>query len=202
MLNRKSIIFAVIALLLLLLPCLVVAFASIDLNYSVVKQCGYLLMVLVCLLLPALFLRARTYFIVEGIFNFLLFPIELASIYLNKQSATPLFIQTILSTNWAEATELLISFWWAVLVVVLLWGVYLCVAAYIENVYIFPRSWRKRLAVACIFIGLSIYGAVGVVVWRCATVRTVSYIVADAHSKFWMKFEKIFPYNIYIGACK
>jgi glucan phosphoethanolaminetransferase (alkaline phosphatase superfamily) len=202
MLNRKSIILAVIATVLLLLPCLVVAFASIDLNYSVVKQCGYLLMVLVCLLLPALFLRARTYFIVEGIFNFLLFPIELASIYLNKQSATPLFIQTILSTNWAEATELLISFWWAVLVVVLLWVVYFCLVARIENVYIFSRSWRKRLAVVCIFIGLSVYGAVGVVVWRCATVRTVSYILSDTHSKFWMKFEKIFPYNIYIGVCK
>ncbi len=202
MLNRKSTILAAIALLLLLLPCLVVAFASIDLNYSIVKQCGYLLMVLVCLFLLALFLKARTYFIVEGIFNFLLFPIELSSLYLNKQSATPLFIQTILSTNWAEATELLISFWWAVLAVVLLWIAYFCLVARIDNVWIFSRLWRKRLAVACIFVFLSIYGAVGVVVWHYATVRTVSYILSETHSKFLMKFEKIFPYNIYIGVGK
>ncbi len=202
MLNRKFIILAVTAILLLLLPNLVVVCVSIDLNYSIVKQSGYLLMVLACLLLPTLFLKARAYFIIEGIANFLLFPIEMASIYLNKQSATPLFIQTILSTNRAEATELLTSFWWVALVVVLLWIVYFCVVSCIENVCIFPRSWRKKIALSCIFVFLSVYGAVGVLVWHYANVRTVSYIVAETHDKFWMKFEKIFPYNVYIGAYK
>ncbi len=199
MLNRKSILFSVLTLLLLLLPCLVTVFVSIDLNYSIVKQAGYLLLVLVCLLLPALILKARTYFLIEGICNFLLFPIEIAALYLNKQSATPLFIETILSTNWGEATELLSSFWWACLAVVLLWGIYFYLTAHIENTYLFPIAWRKRLLAACVVVCLSIYGAVGIVVWKYATVRTVSYIASNTHDKFWMKFEKVFPYNIYIG---
>ena len=58
---------------LLLLPIFYALFSAIDLEYSWLKKLAYLSVALVLLLIPAVFLKARTYFLVEGIFNFFLF---------------------------------------------------------------------------------------------------------------------------------
>ena len=61
---------------------------AIDLEGSLIMKIGYLGMVMVGLLLPALILKIRTYFIFEGFLSFLFMPIDIASLYLNKQSAS------------------------------------------------------------------------------------------------------------------
>ena len=61
--------------------------------------------------LPTLFVKARTYFIIVGIFNLLFFPIDIASLYLNRQSTSRAFLQNILYTDLQEAGELLASMW-------------------------------------------------------------------------------------------
>ena len=87
--KTKNIIRIVILFLLLLLPIFYAMVKAIDLESSLLKKIAYFGAVLSLLFLPALFFKTRTYFIIEGIFNFLLFPIDIASLYLNHQSPHP-----------------------------------------------------------------------------------------------------------------
>ena len=106
---------------LLLIPIIYALCAAIDLQYSWIKKIAYLLVVLGLLIIPALFLKARTYFIVEGVCNFLFFPIDVASLYLNGQPTSTFFLHNIFATNLSESVELVASMWPIALVVVLLW---------------------------------------------------------------------------------
>ena len=183
---------------LLFLPVFYAVFTASDLSYSLVKKTAYLGVVVVCLLLPALFLKARTYFIVEGIFNFLFFPIDIASLYLNRQSASAPFLQNIFHTNWQEAAELLHTLWPMCIGVMVLWIVYFVLAARVPNQYLIGATFRKVL------IGLTIIGFIGgvgamtVLLQRLHHERTVRDSLADAVGLVEMKFYKIYPYNLYI----
>ena len=57
--DYKQYIRFILLFCLLLLPNIATAFLSIDLNYSVIKQLGYLLIVFVLLLIPLLFLKTK-----------------------------------------------------------------------------------------------------------------------------------------------
>ena len=109
---------------LLLLPIFYSLCVAVDLEYSILKKVAYLWVVLLLLLLPALFLKSRAYFLIQGIFNFLFFPIDIASLYLNKQSTSSAFLQNILRTDIGEATELLVSLWPLCIVVGVLYVLY------------------------------------------------------------------------------
>ena len=80
---------------LLLVPAFYAMGTAIDLEYSWLKRAAYLLTVLTLLAIPALLLKARTYFLAEGILNFLFFPIDIASLHLNRQSTSTVFLQNI-----------------------------------------------------------------------------------------------------------
>ena len=97
--NTGNIIRIIVLFALLLLPVFYALFGAIDLEYSWLKKFAYLAVVGILLLLPALFLKARTYFMVEGVFNFLFFPIDIASLYLNKQSTSTAFLSNIFHTD-------------------------------------------------------------------------------------------------------
>ena len=101
----------VILFLLLLIPAFYAVFTAIDMEYSWLKKAAYMVVVIALLLLPALVFKAKTYFILEGIFNFFFFPIDIASLYLNRQSTSVPFLENILHTDLHEATELLASIW-------------------------------------------------------------------------------------------
>lgn len=188
-----------ILLLLLLLPNLCTIFFSIDLNYSFVKQVGYLLMVLTILVMPALFLKTRAYFVLLGIANFVFYPIELASLYLNRQSATPLFLHTILNTNQQEANELMQSFWWILIIVVCTWGIYIYISVTIPNVPIFNRQWKIRIGSMCMLVVGAIYASIFVLVYHTYSEGSSMSLIELTNDRFNQKFRKIFPCNIYIG---
>lgn len=71
--KTKNYIRIVILLLLLLIPIFYALFTAIDLEYSWLKKLAYLWVVIVMLLTPALFLKARTYFVIEGVSTFYFF---------------------------------------------------------------------------------------------------------------------------------
>lgn len=183
---------------LLLIPILFALFLAADLSYSWLKKIAYLGVVVVCLLLPALFLKARTYFIIEGIFNFLFFPIDIASLYLNKQSASAPFLQNIFQTNSHEAMELLASLWPACMGVVLLWMIYFFIAARVENRYMVGPTVRKVVIVTTIVLFAGGVGAMMFVLTRLHPERTMKDSLAEAVEMVEMKFYKIYPYNLYI----
>ena len=86
--NIRNTVRMVILTGLLLVPAFYAMGTAIDLEYSWLKRAAYLLTVLTLLAIPALLLKARTYFLAEGILNFLFFPIDIASLHLNRQSTS------------------------------------------------------------------------------------------------------------------
>lgn len=190
---RISILF-----LLLLLPIFYSLCVAVDLEYSIIKKIAYLWIVLILLLFPALFLKARTYFIVQGIFNFLFFPIDIASLYLNKQSTSLAFLQNILRTDIQEASELLISLWPLCSVVGILYIIYFVFAFRVENKSLIPQKLRKILVISAavaVFAGLTVFTIYGRMRDKTASVTNLIY---DAIDLSYMKLYKIFPYNLYV----
>lgn len=184
--------------LLLLLPTNFALCTAIDLEYSLLKKIAYLLVVLVLLLLPATFLKTRTYFIVEGIFNFFLFPIDVVSLYLNRQSTSLPFLENILHTDLNEAGELLTSMWMFCVVVVILWIVYFVLAARVKNFYLFSSTIRN-----CIWISgaiLTIGGIITYTVYGRMRNKDMSAckLILNAVDISFMKLYKIHPYNLYL----
>ena len=196
--KTKNIIRIALLFALLLLPIFYALGNAIDIEYSLIKKLAYLVVVVVLLLVPATFLKARTYFIVEGIGNFLFFPIDIASLYLNRQSTSTVFLQNIFNTDRHEASELIMSVWPLCLIVIALWVLYFVLAFRMENKYMMSSILRKVL-----LISLPILFVVGIIALSISiklrkSERTFSNIVPDAAGLVWMKLYKIYPYNLYL----
>jgi glucan phosphoethanolaminetransferase (alkaline phosphatase superfamily) len=101
-------------------------------------------------LLPFLFLKARTFFLVQGFFV-LLSPFEIGHIYLNRMPATSAFLLSIVDTNWDESTELLTSIKVPILLLLLLWFFYFFIAIKKVDNSRFIRSKKVVIASAIVF---------------------------------------------------
>ena len=184
---------------LLLLPIFYSLCVAVDLEYSILKKCAYFWVVLLLLLLPAIFLKTRAYFLLQGIFNFLFFPIDIASLYLNKKSASVAFIQNILRTDIAEATELLVSLWPLCALLAVLYTIYFVLAFKVENKYLFSKKLRKYIlisAVLAVASGISVFTIYGAI--RNLNRSIVGEISGAIHNCY-IKLYKIYPYNLYLG---
>lgn len=194
----KNIIRIAVLFVLLLLPIFVALFTAVDLEYSLPKKIAYLMVVCLLLALPATFLKARVYFIVEGVLNFLFFPIDIASLYLNRQSCSTAFLQNIFHTDWHEAVELVASMWPIALAIVLLWVLYFLLAARVENTMLLPKKVRR-----IVYIGIPIAFLAGLIAMmihlkRVHSERSVASTIVDAVGLVEMKLYKIYPYNLYL----
>ena len=184
---------------LLLLPIFYSLCVAVDLEYSILKKVAYLWVVLLLLLLPALFLKARAYFLIQGIFNFLFFPIDIASLYLNKQSTSSAFLQNILRTDIGEATELLVSLWPLCIVVGVLYVLYFVLAFKVENQYLVPKKLRKVIlisAVLAVVTGVTVFTIYGKTRHKN---RSILNEMSNAVQFCYIKLYKIYPYNLYLG---
>ena len=200
--NIKDIIRIISLFILLLIPNIYALFMAVDLEGSWIMKIGYMGMVVVGLLLPALILKTRTYFIFEGLFSFLFMPIDIASLYLNKQSASKLFLNSILNTNISEAIELLQSIWQIVLIVILLWSIYIYLCIHIPNQPFFSQKMRYWGFATVIGITLTTYIALSLLISKINPNFTTPEVMSQTLDKFGMKFLKIYPYNLYINAGK
>ena len=195
---NKNAIKVCVLFILLLIPSIYAVYNAIDLEYSFIKKIVYLFVVIILLLIPALFLKARTYFIVEGICNFLFFPIDIASLYLNRQSTSTAFLMNIIHTDIHESLELISSFLPLCIVIVSLWIVYFVIAVHIDNQHILPPSIRYT-----ILGGGALVFVVGLI-FMATIMRPVSHgtnMVETIHNSIglmWKKMYKIYPYNLYI----
>lgn len=189
-----------ICMLISLLPNIACMILSTDINYSWIKEVGYLIVVLICFLLPMTFLKRRTYFIVEGILGLFWGGIEIASLYLNGMTVSPHFMAIIFETNRIEATELLSSVCPLLIIVIGTWIVYWWLVVKMENDYILPSVLRKIT-----WICLPILAILGVV---CSLFllpnRSNDCYPKDnlliAMDKTAMKFQKIYPWDIYLAS--
>ena len=196
--KAKQILIITALTFLLLIPIFCALVLAIDLEYSWLKKIAYFVVVLTLLAIPALFLKARTYFLVEGIFNFLFFPIDIASLYLNHQSTSRVFLKNIYATNPSEALELLGAMWYMVCIVVVLWVVYFWLVSRVENRHLLPRKATKGIL---IFAGtIFILGLLGMMAYtyRGSTNKSFKFVVVKSIDLVWTKLYKIYPYNLYI----
>lgn len=201
-LSKKNIICIALLFMLLLIPNICALFMAADMEGSWVMKIGYMGMVAICLLIPALIFKARTYFIIEGILNFLFMPIDIGSLYLNKQSASKLFLNSILQTNPLEAIELLQSLWSICLVVFILWGLYIYLCITLPNLPLFSKKLRYYGIIAALLMTMATYAAQTLLIYTISPNYTTSRLMKESMDKFGMKFQKIYPYNLYINACK
>lgn len=194
----KNTIHFTILFILLLLPILYAFFTAIDLEYSWAKRLVYLFVVIILLLIPAIFLKARFYFLLEGIFNFLFSPIEIASLYLNRQSTSVPFLQNILHTDIHEATELLVSVWPICIMVFVGWVIYFILAFNINNCYLIGTKGRKIIIICAVSIcALGFLSMVGYQKYMYRS-KPTKRIFSDAVGLVWMKLYKIYPYDLYL----
>jgi len=193
---NKQYLLSVACLLILLIPNIACMCLSTDLTYSLVKEVGYIFVVLFLLLLPMSFLKRRTYFIVEGIVGLFWMPIEVSSLYLNKMTISRYFIRIIVETNRIEAQELLIAVWPLVVGVLLIWGAYIVMVCQLQNDWMLPARIRK-----CIWLGVPMMLIVGMIgsYWLLPKGRgNVWETLSETSQKLIMKFNKIYPYDMYL----
>lgn len=189
----------VVLYLLLLVPIFCAMGMAADLRYSVWKSVAFLCVVVIGLMIPAFFFKGRTYFLIVGVLNVFFAPLDIASLYLNRQSASKLFLNSVFSTNWDEAVELLSSLWPLCIGVVGYWFVYFVLAFRVRNVYIFPKLVRRITLVSLPVLAVVSLGGMTWLMHRLHSEKSVKECVTDAADSVLMKFYKIFPYNIYLG---
>lgn len=190
----------VVLYLLLLVPVFFALCAAADLEYSLWKKAAFLVVVIIGLLIPAFIFKGRTYFLIEGVLNIFFAPIDIASLYLNHQSASKLFLNSIFSTNWDEAMELLTSLWPLCLAVIVYWIVYFILAFRIPNEYLYPKIVRHVTLISLPILLLVSLAGMTQFVHHLHSEKPVKACIEDAMGLIAMKFYKIYPYNIYLGS--
>ena len=195
-------IFTLFLFLVILLPSFCISLWCADLDGFIVKKLGFLLISLVCVLIPLLFLKKKIYFILEGLFSVLISPIELSSLYLNHTTTDFMMMDTILNTNWTEAMELLSSIWLFVLGVVIVFIAYFFITIkFIKNEEFFSKKLKKVLLIllpVLLLIG-SVYYFILARKLMTSENTTFTDNLVDMKDMMTIKFRKIFPFDVYIA---
>jgi glucan phosphoethanolaminetransferase (alkaline phosphatase superfamily) len=107
--NKKTIVWTIFLSVIVLLPNIFLAFYG---NYiaeaSFFKLIIFLIVSVLLFLLPSLFIKKRTFFLLYGVFV-LLAPFEIVHVYLNRMPVTTAYLLSIFDTSWNESTEMLTS---------------------------------------------------------------------------------------------
>lgn len=190
-------------LVILLTPNLFVALCDEQLAGFLVKKIAYLSVSLVCFLIPALLLKKKSYFLFMGILSLLVAPIELASIYLSHTPTSFMMMDTIFSTNFTEAFELLSSMLPLVLLVLFVWvGYFFVTIRWVPNEIFFPKKLRKIFLGA----GAALLGAGFLYFFIFArtllTTESTTWKdnLVDVKDLMADKMHKIFPFSVYLSA--
>lgn len=187
-----------ILFVILIQPILFTLLLSSDLDGDLLKKVAYLVLSLIVLLLPAIILRARWYFIVQGLFA-LLAPLDIAHLVLNKMPISVGFMTAVLQTDMHESMELLYTFKWVVVLFVCCCLLYGYAISKIENNYLFTKS--AKLILISFFILLN--GGLFLSMWRYTqSYEPIKVRLYSATSHLLMKYNKIYPYNILLAIQK
>ncbi|MDR1335684.1 MAG: phosphoethanolamine transferase [Tannerella sp.] len=158
--NANNHVWITLLFAILILPNIVVMFRSSDLSGNTAKQLEYFIFSSLLLLLPALFLKLRWYFIFESIFM-LCAPFEIGYVWLYKSTVTDGFISSVLNTNVGEAAELLLTMKWQCLSLLLVWtGYFVTVFKKIKNSYLFTGRFSVLAGLTAVLFNLSVFGKI------------------------------------------
>ena len=194
--QRKDLVWIIILSVIVLIPNLFLAIYGSDFHgASILKTATYITVSFILFFIPSLFLKVRTFFLIQGIFV-LLAPVEMAHIYMNKMTVTLAFLQSIYLTNIQETTELLSAIEIPVLLFFTIYIFYFYITiAKIENSYFIQSKKIKVYALGIICI-LFFSGYSFCVVKAYKTTPSKEDAVKIGTEKFLLKFYKIYPYDL------
>ena len=189
--NNYGWIFLLFAILIL--PNIFVLFMSSELSESVTKQIGYFFFSSLILIIPALFLKLRWYFLFESIFM-LCAPFEIGYVLIYKSTMTYGFVSSVLSTNVGEAMEMLMTIKWQCLILLAVWsGYYYVVFKKVKNNYLFKHKYSLFTGAAIIIFNLILFSSMYISEYRQ---KKTDIKINDVADNFVSKFESIYPCNI------
>ncbi len=192
--KRKDLPGVVLLTIIVLFPNIFLAVVGNDLSESLFAKIAFLSISFAIFFMPSLFLKAKVFFLIQGIFV-LLAPIEIAHIYLNKIGITIGFMMAVFDTNMGESTEILYSMLPMLFVIFVVWFIYFFVAIKkINNSYLIPKP-KHRLYISAGF--LLIFCCMFMFYYQTAkkiVPKNQQFLVMDtAWTSFYLKFNKIYP---------
>jgi len=192
-LNPNNYGFILLLFVILLLPNIFVSFLSSDLSESIVKKLAYLSFSLIILLVPALFLKLRWYFLFESIFM-LIAPLEMGYVSLYRTTSTDGYISSLIHTNIGEVSEILLTIKGFLLLLLLLWSAYyFIVFKKIKNNYLFTKKFSLTVGIVFILFNLLLLGSMFFLEYQ----RTRNEIRIDSVVDNYMsRYRKTYPCNI------
>ena len=201
---QGQIVLALLLIAILLLPNFFVALFAKDLDGVLVKKTVYLAVSLFCVLLPALFFKKKIYFVFMGIFSLLLAPIEIASVCFCHTTTSFMMVDTILNTDIEEAGELLSYSAYLFLIWLLVLGCYFFFTfKYVDNEFFFSKRIRKIFLVAGAVLLVAGCAYFFILARRTKTSEETTFKdnLIDTKDFLTLKFQKIYPFSVYLSAC-
>jgi glucan phosphoethanolaminetransferase (alkaline phosphatase superfamily) len=194
--ERKDFFWIVILSIIVLIPNIYLALYGSDFDgASPLKAIIFTCFSCLLFFVPSLFLKMRTFFIVQGIFV-LLAPLEIAHIYLTRMTITTAFIYSIMETNWSETMELLTSLKVPLIGLLIFWIFYFFVVfKKINNTY-FILSKKIRLYFAGFFVFALLAGYTYYYVLEYRIIIQKEKVIEYTTDAFLLKFYKIYPYDL------
>lgn len=178
--------------LLLLLPNLATLLFCTE--FTLFKRLAALCFAIIIWMLPAMFLRAKSYFLLMSLFM-LPAPVEIGCAYIKKIPLNEGLISSIVCTHASEAIELTSQFFGFIPFILLVWAVYYYIVwKKISNVPIFPVRYRK--------IGILIFLLFNVGLWGSMYYITSMHrpdrwgAINATNDNFWKKYQIVYPCNI------
>lgn len=161
-------------------------------EFSLFKRIASLCFANMIWLLPALFLKARTYFLIMGIFLFPA-PFEIVCDYLNKEPLTEGLVSAIFNTDIAEALEFITPFYGVIPLFLAIWAVYYWVAFKKIRTwdYLFPRRGKYALIAIFLFFNLGVW--ISMFAFNKRHLRDLWGTVNAANDSFLKKYQKVYP---------
>lgn len=195
---KKDIVISASLLLMLLCANIYTLLFADTLFSGAESRIWYLFVLIVSYTAGLLLMRLRTFFIVAGVTQMVVLPIEVSSLYLNGEPVSMPYISWILSTNSTEAGELIATTWWLIPVLLVVWGTYGVLTALLDPQLRLRDDQRlvARLLFALSFVCMLIQHRYTLDQNYTAPNRRV-YTGIYAWS-LGMKIGKVFPYDIYL----
>jgi glucan phosphoethanolaminetransferase (alkaline phosphatase superfamily) len=196
--HKKAGIWIIILSLIVLFPNIYLAFYDNDIaGTSFLRPAAYLFFSLFLFILPSLFLKARIFFTIQGLFV-ILAPFEIAHIYLNRMPATSAFLLSIIDTEWNESTELLSSIKVPIFILLLLWIFYFYVTFKKINNRHFIHSKKVRAYISGAYMVAILAGYAYYFNKEYAQTAHKMDVLKTANEDVGVKFLKIYPYDLII----
>lgn len=195
--SKKLIV--IVSLLLMLLAANVYTLLFTEALFDGIQsRIWYLFVTTMWYAVGILLFELRTFFIVSGIAQMLVLPIEISSLYLNGEPVSMPFMYWIISTNRIEASELLLSVWWLVLTVIVVWCLYGWLVSLVPKGIKFAGGKRKMVSGLVLLMAVSVASMHYTYLNKTYTAPNKQVYARIYAWSLGMRVGEVFPYDIYL----